>query len=208
MPKETFARLRKEKQERVMRAAISEFNKSGFASTTVDDIALAAGIAKGSVYQYFTDKRDLFLYCADWGLEMFMEKLTARSPLADMDVFEYFEERTAKGQVIDEEREMTMFLHQMSREPLLSAESMRRMYEVSDKYICELIENSVKKGLVRSDLEPALIKEFFIGVTERIKMRWMNLYFDFTNPEYVSNPEELAKELSQMIELLKRGMGC
>lgn len=208
MPTETFERLRKEKQERVMRAAISEFNKKGFARATVDDIALTAGIAKGSVYQYFEDKRELFLYCADWGLSVFMEKLDARAPIGDMDVFEYFENSAAKGQVIDEEREMTVFLQQLAREPELVGESLRRMYEVSDKYISGLIENSIKKGVVRTDIDPALLKEFFIGVTERIKLRWMSLYFDFTNPEYVSQPEELAKELVQMIKLLKTGMGC
>jgi AcrR family transcriptional regulator len=62
MPKETFFNLNEEKQEKVMRSAISEFLKHGFEKGNIGDIAKNAGVAKGSIYQYFENKRELFLY--------------------------------------------------------------------------------------------------------------------------------------------------
>ena len=36
------------------------FASQGYASTTIDEVATAAGISKGSVYNYFKSKQDLF----------------------------------------------------------------------------------------------------------------------------------------------------
>lgn len=66
MPKKTFYRLDDHKKERVMRAAIGEFQACGFERAKIEVIAQNAGIAKGSIYQYFDDKKALFLYSVTW----------------------------------------------------------------------------------------------------------------------------------------------
>ncbi|AGL02786.1 TetR/AcrR family transcriptional regulator [Desulfoscipio gibsoniae] len=75
MPKETFLRLRDEKQERILRAAIHEFVENGFDRAKIGDITQNAKVATGSIYQYFEDKKELFVYCAQWGLEVLIKKL-------------------------------------------------------------------------------------------------------------------------------------
>jgi TetR/AcrR family transcriptional regulator len=68
-PKETFTLLADEKRERILRAATSVFARDGFEAADVGAIARAAGVAKGSLYNYFASKEDLFAFvCAD-GLE-------------------------------------------------------------------------------------------------------------------------------------------
>ena len=62
MPTKTFLRLPEEKRERFIDAAWSEFARTGFAETSIANIVKGAGIARGSFYQYFTDKDDLFDY--------------------------------------------------------------------------------------------------------------------------------------------------
>lgn len=49
-----------ERHERILSAAKSVFCRRGFAQATIDEIADAAGVAKGSVYCHFKDKEDLF----------------------------------------------------------------------------------------------------------------------------------------------------
>jgi AcrR family transcriptional regulator len=41
-------------------AALEEFAARGFADTRLDDVARRAGIAKGTIYLYFSDKQNLF----------------------------------------------------------------------------------------------------------------------------------------------------
>jgi len=57
----TFGRLPLEKQERLLTIAKRAFAKGGFAATSVNAIAAAAGISIGTLYKYFRSKQDLFL---------------------------------------------------------------------------------------------------------------------------------------------------
>lgn len=62
MPKETFYRLPDEKRERIMAAAEREFLENSFEAASINRIIKEAAIPRGSFYQYFEDKKDIFLY--------------------------------------------------------------------------------------------------------------------------------------------------
>lgn len=62
MPSETFLRLPEEKRTRFLNAAWAEFTRTRFADASINQIIKRAGIPRGSFYQYFLDKDDLFAY--------------------------------------------------------------------------------------------------------------------------------------------------
>lgn len=62
MPKQTFFNLPEDKKERILNTAIDEFSKYYYHKASISRIVKNAGIAKGSFYQYFEDKKDLFKY--------------------------------------------------------------------------------------------------------------------------------------------------
>lgn len=59
---ETFLRLPAEKRNRFLDAAWEEFTVVPYAEVSINKIIRRAGIPRGSFYQYFTDKSDLFSY--------------------------------------------------------------------------------------------------------------------------------------------------
>lgn len=59
---ETFLRLPEEKRRRFLGAAWEEFSGARFVDVSVNQIVRRAGIPRGSFYQYFSDKEDLFAY--------------------------------------------------------------------------------------------------------------------------------------------------
>lgn len=208
MPTSTFFRLRDEKQESIMRAAIREFTAHGFDRAKIADIAQNASVAKGSMYQYFADKEELFVYAAEWGLAVFMKKLDERMHVMDMDVFEYFEDNMSKTEIIEEEHELVVFMQLIEREAALVGDSMKAMNKIGDIYGKKLIENSKLKGVVRADIDDDLLLLYFLAVTERFKYRWMERYVDFTTDMTEEQDRQMKEELRQMLELLKKGMGC
>ena len=62
MPKPTFSNLPKDKQTRIVNAAINEFSSVTFDAASVNRIVRGAKIAKGSFYQYFENMVDLYEY--------------------------------------------------------------------------------------------------------------------------------------------------
>ncbi|MBE0433602.1 TetR/AcrR family transcriptional regulator [candidate division WOR-3 bacterium] len=52
-------------REKILKNALRLFAAKGFFRTTVEDIALATGVAKGTVYLYFRDKQDLYAAAID-----------------------------------------------------------------------------------------------------------------------------------------------
>lgn len=60
MPTSTFFRLPDERRERLVNEAIAEFADRTYAEASLSQIARRARIPKGSVYQYFEDKLDLY----------------------------------------------------------------------------------------------------------------------------------------------------
>lgn len=60
MPTATFLGLPEERRARLVEEAITEFAERSYAEASLSQIVRRAGIAKGSLYQYFADKLDLY----------------------------------------------------------------------------------------------------------------------------------------------------
>jgi AcrR family transcriptional regulator len=65
MPRPTFFNLPEAKRQAIIDLAIEEFAEHDYRGASISRLVERAGIAKGSIYQYFEDKRDLFLYLID-----------------------------------------------------------------------------------------------------------------------------------------------
>ncbi|TWT06409.1 TetR/AcrR family transcriptional regulator [Planococcus sp. CPCC 101016] len=62
MPKLTFYNLSKEKQLHLIEAAKEEFSNASLSDASIANIVKAAGISRGSFYQYFEGKEDLYFH--------------------------------------------------------------------------------------------------------------------------------------------------
>jgi AcrR family transcriptional regulator len=51
---------REARRRAILESALAEFAERGFAAARLDDVALRAGVAKGTLYLYFEDKEALF----------------------------------------------------------------------------------------------------------------------------------------------------
>ena len=62
MPKSTFFNLPENKKAVLLEAAKEEFSRVPLNEASIANIVKAAGIPRGSFYQYFEDKEDVFYY--------------------------------------------------------------------------------------------------------------------------------------------------
>lgn len=59
--KEQFEEIRSKTKRKILESALLLFAKKGFKGTSINDIAISAGISKGLAYNYFKDKNEIMI---------------------------------------------------------------------------------------------------------------------------------------------------
>ena len=68
--------LKEKRQEEIIQAAMNVFSKNGFESSKMEDIATEAGIGKGTIYGYFSSKRELFEEMICYNIDKYKKELS------------------------------------------------------------------------------------------------------------------------------------
>lgn len=76
LPTDTWYRLPQGRRDAVLAAAETEFAANGFSRGSLNVIAREAGVAKGSLFQYFDDKVDLFAHLCDRAVDRIGEAMS------------------------------------------------------------------------------------------------------------------------------------
>jgi AcrR family transcriptional regulator len=80
VPKQTFANLPSAKRQAIIDLAVAEFAERPYQIASLSRIVERAGIAKGSIYQYFENKQELYLFIIDYAAQQQLELLRAQAP--------------------------------------------------------------------------------------------------------------------------------
>lgn len=88
MCSETFLRLPEEKRTRFLDAAWNEFSRVPFSEASINKIVRQARIPRGSFYQYFSDKEELFFHLLGGMLEHFLDEYSKVLSLHHGDIFQ------------------------------------------------------------------------------------------------------------------------
>lgn len=72
-----MARL-KDKEETILNAAFEVFRANGFTNASMKDIAVKAGLGKGTLYEYFQNKEDLFIQVVKAKSSYFFNEINRR----------------------------------------------------------------------------------------------------------------------------------
>lgn len=90
MPKETFLKLSKEKQQKIIKSAKKEFARAPIENVSIKNIVEDADIARGSFYQYFESKEDLLIYILKENSEELNNKLRNKLKEINGNIFELY----------------------------------------------------------------------------------------------------------------------
>lgn len=85
-----FNNLKPEKQKQIINAAIKEFVRNGFEKASTNEIVKRANISKGSLFNYFNSKKDLYLYLIEYSSKAIVN-LNEKIDLSETDLFKRIE---------------------------------------------------------------------------------------------------------------------
>ena len=97
---------REQKTRQIIEQAMVVFARAGYNATTMEAIAASAGIGKGTVYEYFKSKQELFLACFDAYMAQYCEALEAQSEPSGGAAFQIRNATSAAFDLADEMEEL------------------------------------------------------------------------------------------------------
>ena len=155
MPTVTWGRVDPARRAAVIAAAEDEFGAHGFSRGSLNVIARRAGVAKGSLFQYFADKRDLYAFITDIAsqrvrsyVEDLIRELDPRRPF-----FEFLTDLLDGWVAYYAEHPHERALHAaVSLE--VDTEARVSVRSVSNRHYLEVLRPLVHSARIRGDLRP------------------------------------------------------
>jgi AcrR family transcriptional regulator len=141
------------RKNELLSAARTIFAKKGFHDATIDEIADAAQVAKGTVYLYYKSKKDLYLQALRFGIEVLNQQLKDRA--AEPGSFEEKLRRlsAAKIEFFEENRDFFRILYsELGKLPSHPAALpfIKDLYFAQSKIFQRLLQEGMKRREVRN----------------------------------------------------------
>lgn len=165
MPKQTFFNLPEEKRKTVVNAAIDEFAEYGLENASTNRIVANSGISKGSFYQYFEDKQDVFMYLLTVLEQEKVEYFNRKHPPSmNMDTFGYFRWMIKEGMAFNSTypRLVQAISRVIFGEGLYYGKSFAEVRERSTQGLRAMIMQAVKNG----EVDPSVDVDLAVMVME------------------------------------------
>lgn len=117
-----FFDLKKEKQDRMINAALKVFALKGYKHASTDDIVREAAISKGLLFHYFDSKLGLYTFIYDYSLRYMSLEMKSTVQKSETDMFELLKQQEqAKVQALRGYPYMQQFLNRSMSEDVSEA---------------------------------------------------------------------------------------
>lgn len=189
---------RRNRQEQIKQAVEKLFTSRRFHEITLDDVAQAARVGKGTIYRYFQDKDELFFQTATSGFDdlcdLLQRKIPDNTPFAEqlasacVQISSFFKRRRQLFQMMQAEEDRIYWFTGTIRERWME----KRQHLVSA--VAMIMRKGVGEGKVRTDIPAEVLANFFLGML-RTRAR------DLTNTWGLTQRHEL------LVDLFCRGAG-
>jgi AcrR family transcriptional regulator len=186
---------RDERRQSLIDAAKDLFSDKGYHATTVDDITRAAGVAKGTFYLYFGEKREVYYEVIRSFMEL-VKDIGGSVATDDNEPLHFFARAEAAALEL-----MKIYLENSKLARLAYRESMgmdSKLEEMIRDFYRELAELEARNiqlgmdlGIIRP-VHPLLTAYAHIGLVERVLMAMVD------SPEDFPEPEELVRQTMRL----------
>lgn len=196
MPTSTFYNLNEDKQKRIFSAAVREFAARRFSEASINQIIKDAEISRGSFYQYFEGKEDLYLHVL---AEIGKEKMAAAfaQPPDDADFFTAF--YILVKNIMAWAREHPLYyrigmLLEMDDSEVIT-KLVARVPEAWAQ-IRSLVDRDKELGRIRPDVDSDLV----IQILYNQNMHLLKEYYR------TGDEENLLRQVEDMLKIIKGGI--
>ena len=193
-----FFDLPKEKQQRIINSALTVFSKYDYKKASTDEIVRLAGISKGLLFHYFSDKKTLYIFLLQYSSDFLIKEMSAFHDYQENDFFQILvDAQMCKMKVLSVHPHLMVFL---TKAYLEDSESVKNNAALN---FSSIIEESSKRFLQRADTQ-----KFQEGVSPKQVLDiilWMSDgYMRSRTPEQLSHLEVLNDKYLEYLDVLRQ----
>lgn len=194
-----FFDLKKEKQDKMINAALKVFCFSDYRRASTDDVVKEAGISKGLLFHYFTNKAGLYGFLYAYSMKYLAIELYQTVSIKEHDFFELIRQtEQAHLRVMKQYPYMVAFLNRAEEETAEEVVSL-----ISEK-------RKERNGEYQKIFERADIEGWKPGLDVEIAKNILRFTIRGIEDAYLKSedfiPEELIQCIEEYISFLKPGM--
>jgi len=195
-----FNSLEPEKRERIINAALKEFARNGYKKASTNEIIKEAEISKGSLFNYFNSKKELYLFLLDYVVKV-IDQIYDEVDWTETDLFERMRQfGLVKFKVYKKFPQAFNFLKAVANEDAVEVKS-----EI-DKIGKQLIASGLERGYQNIDwtkFREDIDRKKIINI-----ITWTILSFAEQQRDQVGSFEDVSMEVlnewDEYFEILKR----
>ncbi|MBI5250932.1 MAG: TetR/AcrR family transcriptional regulator [Desulfomonile tiedjei] len=207
---ELFRNLSPEKQEKVFQAAVSEFASKGYRNASMNSLVRTAGISKGSIFQYFKTKRNLFDAILEMAVQRVKQHLKqVRGETEELPFPERLEKLLRSGfQFIDRHPLLTAVYFQLlqSGDAPFGSERLIQLRRQGSEFLSDLIERAVSRGELRSDIDIHRVGFLINSLLETLLRAYYTEFLDSGLGLYKGDSKELDLWIKTTVDLINFGI--
>lgn len=201
MPKSTFFNIDEEKQNRIIEAALDEFANYTFNEVKLSRIIKESRIPRGSFYQYFEDKFDLYNYLFEIMGQKKLEYMKDLLPNPDeMPFVVLFEELYTRG--VEFAKSDPRFIR-LSKNLMSNQDLMNKIFgnnlEIAREYYKNYIETDKERGRIRKDVDTEFLADFVLQATT-------NIAFNEVSKNNELDVDRMFNRIKNIMTILKKGI--
>ena len=199
------------KRNRIVEVATKHFAEQGYHAVRVGDVALALGIAKGSIFQHFGSKDGLFFEVYKRAVRSFPRYLQAPPEVRQQGFFEilrYWLSRTEHLVHEDWIPYRISLLGNYGSDLVLKREINRFLVSEDPYGTVEFVRFGIERGELRKDLDIEMMVSIIDWMVERFQDALLTAELD---PGLFRKQGELAEKkdarIQQFLAMLQRAIG-
>ncbi len=203
IPNKTFFNLSKEKKDKIIEAAIDEFAKNTYENAKLSNIIRQAKIPRGSIYQYFKSKEDLYLYIIELVKKKKMEYLeTLLKNEEDKPFLKLFKELYIGGInfAIENPKYIKIFTNLLNLKGEMYNKIIKDSIDIAMDYYINYIKHDQAKGRIRKDINPRVFAKLVIDLTMNISLENIE-----ENNEKL-NYDDILERVTEIIYIIECGV--
>jgi TetR/AcrR family transcriptional regulator len=206
----TFRHLPPDKQERVLTAALAEFADQGYQAASLNRLVAQAGIAKGSLYQYFPNKEGIFHYIFQYALKMVRHTLTTiKEATLEENFFVRLEKSLLAGVrfLREHPRIFSLYLKiQLDKNVPFREEFLAAVRRHAAEYFASLVRRAQARGELRPGVPKAAALFLLDAVFDRFLQAVAVPALDVTLGLNHATDADIHQHVRELISLLKDGL--